>query len=80
MKTYPIAEGERVDGIMIPRLRFLAVATGEKRPPKAGEWFLSGAIVEAYKATNDLTSSAPIATIHKRLRRVIITAGERVDL
>lgn len=25
------------------------------RAPKKGEWYLSGAIVEAYKAPNDLT-------------------------
>lgn len=31
--------------------------TGEKRPPKKGEWFLSGAIVEGYRAPNDLSSS-----------------------
>lgn len=27
--------------------------TGECRPPKKGEWYLSGAVVEAYKATAD---------------------------
>jgi len=30
-----------------------AVATGEKRPPKKGEWYLSGATAEAYRAPND---------------------------
>ena len=33
------------DGVYV-----MAEWTGEYRPPKAGEWFLSGAIVEAYKA------------------------------
>lgn len=28
----------------------VAIKTGEKRPPKEGEWYLSGAIPEAYKA------------------------------
>lgn len=28
--------------------------TGEKRPPKAGEYFLSGAIITAYKAHADM--------------------------
>lgn len=32
------------------------VRTGEHRPPKKGEWFLSGAIVEAYQAPNDLSA------------------------
>ena len=40
-----------------------AVATGEKRPPKKGEWFLSGAIVEAYKARNDMTTPYQIAEL-----------------
>jgi hypothetical protein len=31
-------------------------ATGEFRPPKKGEFYLSGAIITAYQAPNDLTS------------------------
>jgi hypothetical protein len=31
-------------------------ATGEFRPPKRGEYYLSGAIIAAYKAYNDLTT------------------------
>lgn len=34
----------------------LFVETGEHRPPKAGEWYLSGAIPEAWRAPNDLTT------------------------
>jgi hypothetical protein len=37
--------------------------TGERRTPRAGEWYLSGAIIEAYRAPNDLTTSYPIAYI-----------------
>lgn len=40
-----------------------AIPTGEKRPPKKGEWYLSGAIIEAYQASNDLLSSHYIARI-----------------
>ena len=36
-------------------------ATGEFRPPNKGEWFLSGAIIEAYHAHNDLSLSYWIA-------------------
>jgi hypothetical protein len=36
--------------------RTIYVRTGEFRPPKKGEWYLSGAIPRAYKALNDLTS------------------------
>lgn len=45
--------------------------TGETRPPKAGEWFLSGAIVEGYRALNDLSDPYPIARLVKIRRRLI---------
>ena len=38
-------------------------ATGEFREPKAGEWYLSGAVVHAYKAPNDLSSKYWIAQL-----------------
>jgi hypothetical protein len=44
--------------------------TGEKRQPKRGEWFLSGAIIEAYQAKNDLSTIYHIAEIVK-VKRVI---------
>lgn len=40
-----------------------AVATGEFRAPRKGEWFLSGSYVEAYRAENDLTTSYNIAKL-----------------
>lgn len=43
--------------------KFTAVPTGEFRPPKKGEWYLSGAVVEAYKARNDLTQEFHIARL-----------------
>lgn len=36
------------------------VLTGEFRPPKAGEWFLSGALPEGYRANNDLSTKYKI--------------------
>lgn len=39
----------------------VATATGEFREPKRGELFISGAIPEAYKATNDLKQKYHIA-------------------
>lgn len=42
-----------------------AVNTGEFREPKAGEWFLSGSPVEAYKAVNDLTMKYYIAELRQ---------------
>jgi hypothetical protein len=37
--------------------------TGEKRPPRQGEWYLSGSIVEAYRAPGDLSMVFHIAEI-----------------
>lgn len=36
-------------------------ATGQFRPPRKGEWYLSGARVQAWKAPNDLSTSYWIA-------------------
>lgn len=35
--------------------------TGEKRPPKAGEWYLSGSVITAYKAKGDISYPYHIA-------------------
>lgn len=42
-----------------------AIATDEARPPKRGEWYLSGAIAEAHRAGNDLISAYRIAKLVK---------------
>ena len=39
--------------------------TGEQRPPRAGEWYLSGALIEAYRAPSDLSAPYPIAELVK---------------
>jgi len=36
--------------------------TGEYRPPKKGEYYISGAIPEVYQAPNDLSQDHTIAT------------------
>lgn len=57
--VYP---GEGIGTIGLPRERNVAfVATGEFRPPKRGEYYLSGAIIEAYRAPNDFTQAYWIA-------------------
>lgn len=48
-----------------PNQNRFVVATGEFRPPKAGEWFLSGAVVEGYKTDNDLDTAYYIGTLRK---------------
>ncbi len=40
-----------------------AVPTGEMRAPKRGEWYLSGAIIEGYRAANDLSTAYYIARL-----------------
>jgi|tagenome__1003787_1003787.scaffolds.fasta_scaffold20914069_2 hypothetical protein len=59
---YPIAAGERLPAGMTPSTT-KARATGERRPPKRGEWYLSGAIIEAHRAPNDYTMPFMIARL-----------------
>lgn len=50
-------------------------ATGEFRPPKKGEHYLSGAVVHAYRAPNDLSTSYWIA--HEvKIVKLELTEGE----
>lgn len=56
---YPIAsedKGRAPTGAM-------AQWSGETRAPKAGEWFLSGAEIEAYRQPHYYDRPRPIATI-----------------
>ena len=43
--------------------QIMAKYSGEKRCPKKGEWYLSGAIIGAYKAFNDLSTPYHIAKL-----------------
>jgi hypothetical protein len=56
-RLYPIAEADRTYAGSATKVR----ATRETRPPKKGEWFLSGAEVEGYFAHNDLATPYTIA-------------------
>lgn len=53
-QMYPIAP----DG---PERRYASIEndrvtpTGEFRPPRKGEWYLSGSIIEGYRAPSDLS-------------------------
>lgn len=49
-----------------------AIYVGEKRMPKKGEWYLSGAIIEAYCAFNDLSAVFPIAKL-VQIKKITIT-------
>lgn len=68
-KTYPLGDTPTADETGKASFRerftgrFRAVATGEKRPPRKGEWYLSGAIIAAYRAPNDLSGDFHIARL-----------------
>jgi hypothetical protein len=59
---YPVAEGEALPAGNT-RTNTMARWTGEFRAPRSGEWYLSGAIVEAYRAPSDLTMEFHIARL-----------------
>ncbi len=58
-KTIKYAIGEPE----VEKNKFFAKATGVKRCPRQGEWYLSGAIIEAYQAKSDMQTAYYIAEI-----------------
>ena len=61
---YPINDSLTGDAHLLLSARgFRAEPTGEHRPPRAGEWYLSGAITAAYHAMGDLSTAYHIARI-----------------
>lgn len=56
-------------GLMADRYFYRKVAF---RAPKKGEWYLSGAIVAAYRAPNDLTTEYHIVEKIARAKRITI--------
>jgi hypothetical protein len=63
--TYPVSGVVHDLSRMGPKERYLLRArwTGEKRPIKKGEFFLSGAVIEAYQAYNDLDQPHYVAVL-----------------
>lgn len=53
-----------------------AVSTNEFRPPRKGEWYISGAIPEAYRAPNDLSTPYMIAHIVMVEKTIVETIKE----
>lgn len=68
--VYPLGDRYDCPGIRQNTLR--GQWTGEKRKPKAGEWFLSGALIAAYRAPVDLSTVYPIARIVVTRTRTVI--------
>ena len=62
-KFYPLANPYLVVQLGGNLRTIKAQWTGEKRLPKKGECFLSGSIIEAHKATNDLSTPYHIAKV-----------------
>lgn len=58
---YPVAPFETVPGG--DRQVYRARATGEHRPPRKGEWYLSGARVEGYKAPGNMSTAYHICEL-----------------
>lgn len=54
------ADGPWVNPFFPWKIGIAAILTGEKRFPKKGEWYLSGAKPEAWRAPNDLTHTHSI--------------------
>jgi hypothetical protein len=71
MKVYPVADRltrADLEALGNPSYGVGAVLTGEKRPPRKGEWYLSGATPEAYRAPNDLTQVFHIVRLIARVK------------
>jgi len=66
-KYFPLADPPTPDDLsalgLPDKTGIRAMATGEKRSPRKGEWYLSGAIIEAYRASNDLSTQFHIAKL-----------------
>ena len=55
--------GMNLKARMIARHNLRARYSGEFRPPRAGEWYLSGATIGAFRALNNLSTPFHIARI-----------------
>jgi hypothetical protein len=65
-----------------PRQILALPSEGKLRPPKKGEWYLSGAIPQAWRALNDLTTPYVIVRLLIAFERRIIVEefpGDETD-
>lgn len=75
-ELYPVAAGEPLPS-GYARETTMVRATGEKRVPRKGEWFLSGAIIEGYQATT--TGLCTAFHIGELVRGELVWPGQQVD-
>lgn len=76
MKHYQIADRLHLQRAQLGNGEsIVAVLTGEKRAPRKGEWYLSGAIPEAWRAPNDLSTTYHICKLYKAVTRTVVTVA-----
>lgn len=63
-ELYPVADGEKLPPGFDPKATMVRW-DGEWRCPRAGDWFLSGAVVEAYRATSDMDRGYAVGRLVK---------------
>ena len=79
VKVFPLGDTPRRHelqalGIVFAQLNrenVRAICTAEYRPPKAGEWYLSGNPATAYTVNNDLSYPYHIARLVKTTRKYL---------
>ncbi len=75
----PFKERMLLHSCGIDNARFRVIPTGEKRVPRRGEWYLSGAEVTGFRAPNDLLSEFMIARL-VRVERVVTETYRIIEL
>jgi hypothetical protein len=91
-QVYPLADRLTLEeckrwgvrSTLFPSLGFhesnvMAIWTDEKRPPKKGEWYLSGAPIDAYRAGADLSTEFHIARLVRVEKRAVQVISELVE-
>jgi len=78
MKFYEIAEGEKLP--MFQRHNIKAIKINEFRAPKSGEWYISGAIPEAYIAHSNYDPKNKYAIVKLVKTKKVITTMYEGDL
>lgn len=63
----------------MPPQKIMAINSGVKRCPEKGEWYLSGAIIAAYKAPNDLSTEYYIAKLVRVETKTVTEIVEIVE-
>ena len=80
MILYPLVDRHPWSKKIIDKKLIMAVKTGEFREPRKGDWYLSGAIAEGYRANHDLESKFHILQIvrSKKIEKIIIIEREKL--